>query len=192
MRWDACAAPRLRACGRTLGENGGGSFTSLFWALQTNAPGARAAQGLSLRPPMRIFGLDEANRLVPFLARTFDLVRPWVKRVQEISGELEPVEELEEGRSTPSERVELDALREEQRSLMERIRAELEKVEELGIEVKAADGLVDFRAMHGERQVFLCWRHGEEQVLFWHELDAGFVGRQPISRPADFAPTFLS
>ncbi len=142
-----------------------------------------------MRARMRIFGLEEANQLVPFLTRTFDRIRPWVSRVQELGAELETAEELEEGRRPPEE---LSNLRAEQVRLLEQIREELSKVEELGIDVKAADGLVDFRALHNDRQVYLCWRHGEQAISHWHELDAGFVGRQPITRSADFAPTYLS
>lgn len=43
-----------------------------------------------------------------------------------------------------------------------------------------ATGLVDFPAVNGGRRVWLCWRLGEEQVTHWHELEAGFTGRQPI------------
>ena len=41
-------------------------------------------------------------------------------------------------------------------------------------------GLIDF---YGHRQgelVFLCWRRGEEGIQFWHRLDEGFAGRQPL------------
>jgi hypothetical protein len=42
-------------------------------------------------------------------------------------------------------------------------------------------GLVDFPAQDGEREIYLCWKYGEEQVLYWHDVDAGFAGRQLIS-----------
>jgi hypothetical protein len=41
-------------------------------------------------------------------------------------------------------------------------------------------GLVDFPALREEREVYLCWVDGEEQIAFWHELDAGFAGRQEL------------
>jgi hypothetical protein len=41
-------------------------------------------------------------------------------------------------------------------------------------------GLVDFPALVSGRQVWLCWRLGEEHVAWWHELDAGAAGRQPL------------
>jgi hypothetical protein len=42
-------------------------------------------------------------------------------------------------------------------------------------------GLVDFPALVNGRQVWLCWRLGEDDVGWWHELDAGVAGRRPLS-----------
>jgi hypothetical protein len=54
-----------------------------------------------------------------------------------------------------------------------------------GVVVKdLAAGLIDFPAeLHG-RPVFLCWRPGEPAVEFWHEVEAGFSGRQPLDSGA--------
>ena len=41
-------------------------------------------------------------------------------------------------------------------------------------------GLVDFRAIIGGREVFLCWEQDEEDIEFWHELDAGYAGRERL------------
>ena len=41
-------------------------------------------------------------------------------------------------------------------------------------------GLVDFPSLREGREVYLCWREGEDQIDFWHEVDAGFAGRQPL------------
>ncbi len=50
-----------------------------------------------------------------------------------------------------------------------------------GVEVKdPATGLIDFRSLRDGQVVYLCWRLGEESIGFWHELDAGFQGRQPL------------
>ena len=40
--------------------------------------------------------------------------------------------------------------------------------------------LVDFPAMRGGRKVYLCWLVGEKEISHWHEVDAGFDGRQPL------------
>jgi hypothetical protein len=52
---------------------------------------------------------------------------------------------------------------------------------DLGIEIKDINtGLIDFPALKDGRAVYLCWRYKEESIQFWHEIDAGFAGRQPI------------
>jgi hypothetical protein len=41
-------------------------------------------------------------------------------------------------------------------------------------------GLVDFLAVRDGREVYLCWRFGEPEIQYWHDIEAGFAGRQPI------------
>jgi hypothetical protein len=41
-------------------------------------------------------------------------------------------------------------------------------------------GLVDFPALREGREVYLCWVEGEDEIAFWHELDAGYAGRQEL------------
>jgi hypothetical protein len=41
-------------------------------------------------------------------------------------------------------------------------------------------GLLDFPSLRDGREVYLCWKYGEDQIDFWHDMDAGFMGRQPI------------
>src|SRR5262245_10410895 len=127
----------------------------------------------------RHFGVAEANRYVPLLQRTFIVVRAELQRIQEIDEKL--------GRSAvPAP----DRLVEERTARLRRVEAELQTLADLGIEVKAVDGLVDFRALLEGRSVLLCWRFGEEKVDHWHELDAGFAGRRPIRDTDAFAMTY--
>jgi hypothetical protein len=39
---------------------------------------------------------------------------------------------------------------------------------------------VDFPSLREGRIVYLCWRLGEDEVAWWHEVDAGFAGRQRL------------
>jgi hypothetical protein len=135
---------------------------------------------------MRYFGVEEANRLIPLLTQTFTRVRPWVARAQALVRELESLQDAGAGRERTA------PLRAERDSLIEKIRVELEEFQELGVELKAADGLVDFRALKAGRPVYLCWRFGEPAVSHWHELAGGFAGRQLIVHPQDFTPSYLS
>lgn len=54
-------------------------------------------------------------------------------------------------------------------------------LKEFGCELKDADsGLIDFLSLRNGDEVYLCWRLGEKRINFWHHLDAGFAGRQPL------------
>jgi hypothetical protein len=49
------------------------------------------------------------------------------------------------------------------------------------IQIKDLDrGLIDFPAFIGGKEVFLCWEKGEEDIEFWHEIDAGYAGREKL------------
>ena len=55
------------------------------------------------------------------------------------------------------------------------------QIQDMGIEVKDLTiGLIDFVALHEDREVYLCWKYGEDSVQFWHEIETGFAGRQLI------------
>ncbi len=57
----------------------------------------------------------------------------------------------------------------------------IDKVQRTGCLVKSVqDGLIDFPHWKEDREVYLCWRYGEDDIRFWHEVDAGFAGRQPV------------
>ncbi len=61
------------------------------------------------------------------------------------------------------------------------LRAAIEELQEAGCELKDPDtGLIDFLSLRDEREVYLCWRLGEDRIRFWHDLDTGFAGRQPL------------
>ncbi len=71
-----------------------------------------------------------------------------------------------------------------QRNLARHIQALQALVNDLndfGCELKDADsGLIDFLSMRNGREIYLCWLLGEDRINYWHYLDAGFAGRQPL------------
>ncbi|MGA8217586.1 MAG: DUF2203 domain-containing protein [Solirubrobacterales bacterium] len=61
------------------------------------------------------------------------------------------------------------------------VRRILGTIEESGIVLRDIDrGLVDFPALIDGREVYLCWEIGEDDVSFWHDMDAGYGGREPL------------
>lgn len=71
-----------------------------------------------------------------------------------------------------------------------RINGFLDELEQVGCLFKGFEnGLVDFYALREDRLVYLCWKLGEEHIAYWHEVDAGFAGRQPIDAALLAGPT---
>ena len=61
------------------------------------------------------------------------------------------------------------------------VRRLLEAIEQAGIVLRDIDrGLIDFPAVMDGREIYLCWELGEDEVAYWHELETGFGGREPL------------
>ena len=55
------------------------------------------------------------------------------------------------------------------------------EIQAMGVLVKDLDtGLVDFPGQRAEQDILLCWQLGEDEVAFWHGLEDGYAGRQPL------------
>jgi hypothetical protein len=129
---------------------------------------------------MKIFTVEEADRALPLVRRITtdvrDEYRAWRERMTryEIIAAATRVELGEDPEEV--------ALREELNRQAERIDGLLDELRTIGCELKDFEaGLVDFYALLEDRLVYLCWRLGEPRIEFWHEVDAGFAGRQPIA-----------
>jgi hypothetical protein len=61
------------------------------------------------------------------------------------------------------------------------LRDALARLQEAEIVLRDLDrGLVDFPAIRDDREVYLCWLEGEDEIAYWHDLEAGFAGREPL------------
>jgi hypothetical protein len=142
----------------------------------------------------RFFSLREANALLSTLQEEFTRAR---QLRDDLMGVQQKLQEAGHGIDGPDVQIDPEAPVAVQRlqgravQIIGKLRDILRDVAELGVEVKAADGLVDFRSrLHG-RTVLLCWRYGEDRVGFFHELDAGFSGRRPLPADGDFIGDLL-
>ena len=73
------------------------------------------------------------------------------------------------------------SLRTQIEDIARRITAYLAELEAVGCVFKGfQEGLVDFYGKLDGRDVFWCWKQGEDRIEHWHEIEAGFAGRQPI------------
>jgi len=126
----------------------------------------------------KIFTLEEANRTLPLVSRIVaDLVREhqiWEDKVREF--ELATVGSTPERPDAIAELLQIEAQR-----LARDIEGYIAELNDLGVICKGMDtGLMDFRGQLDGRDVYYCWKLGEPGVMYWHEIDAGFVGRQRL------------
>jgi len=132
--------------------------------------------------PGKLFTIDEANATLPLVKIiTSDLVR----LSRDVVERRERLDQLAGGRDRDAVDVYSEELEQVHRDLekdSKRLQGYVEELRQIGVEPKTATtGLVDFPSMQDEHLVFLCWKLGESEVLHWHELDAGFAGRQPLT-----------
>lgn len=127
----------------------------------------------------KLFTLAEANRTLPLVRRVVaDIMAAYpawkdlVAQYELIAAHARP--EWGESPEQLSLKAEIDAV-------AVKINGFLQELEQVGCEFKGFDeGLVDFHGRLEEREILWCWKIGEERIAHWHELDAGFAGRQPI------------
>ena len=61
------------------------------------------------------------------------------------------------------------------------LREALVRLQEAEVVLRDLDrGLVDFPSLREDREVYLCWLEGEDEIGYWHDLEAGFAGREPL------------
>jgi hypothetical protein len=68
-----------------------------------------------------------------------------------------------------------------QRASVQQAQDAIQEIDSIGVQVKDLDkGLLDFPYQAGEQIVLLCWQLGEARIDYWHTVEAGFQGRQPL------------
>jgi len=124
----------------------------------------------------RFFTVEEANAALPRLSELLQQVRQARQVISMARPELWPVLKKSIGNGGSKKAGEL--LPE-----FERLQAAVKAIEAMGILLKDADhGLVDFLHRRPDgREVYLCWRYDEPEVMYWHDLNAGFAGRQKLT-----------
>jgi len=122
----------------------------------------------------RTFTLDEAKQLLPQLEEQLLAVKKEKDVLVHSHGEIKKASANAQanGGSFAGPRY-IRAL--------ERISDSVEAIQEMGVLVKDLDiGLCDFPYQRNGRVVYLCWKLGEPEIRFWHEVEDGYAGRQPL------------
>ena len=129
----------------------------------------------------RLFTLDEAQELVAWLAETFEVLGPLQARVRDLSGEIDQITRRTKNNGGGGAESDLASRRRELQKKSEQVEKRMQNIRDKGLVVRSLeDGLVDFPTQREGRYVYLCWREGETDIRFWHDLAAGFAERQPV------------
>ncbi len=122
----------------------------------------------------KTFTVQEANALIPRLEELLAEMDELREKIQSQSGALETASAQAKnngGGKQASEYLEM----------VERFNADYKLIADLGCEVKDPQmGLIDFPSYRDGELVYLCWKRGEPRIAFWHTLESGFPGRQPL------------
>ncbi len=131
-------------------------------------------------PDPRRYTVNEANKMLPELTRLLVRMQAQARQHGMVQGRIEDVTKTVKGNGYHNP-IEDPMVMQVSQALTEAIREDLDQLAEWEIELKdLSTGLVDFPAMREGRIVYLCWRLGELQVAYWHDLETGFAGRQPL------------
>ncbi len=132
--------------------------------------------------PVRVFTVQEANATLPLVRAIVADLAALSRDVYDRRQRLLLLNSGRQPRPQDPYQEELAQIEEELKKDTRRLQEYIEELRQLGVEPKSAtEGLVDFVSVMDGRRVYLCWKLGEPEILYWHELDAGYRGRQPLA-----------
>ena len=123
---------------------------------------------------MKTFTLEEANALVAQLDELLEEMTNLRDKIVAMGDSLQPILQRAGGNGGSKAGGEYVLV-------LQRFNASLSFIQELGCELKDLDqGLIDFPSYRDGKLVYLCWKRGEPKIEFWHDIESGFGGRQPL------------
>jgi hypothetical protein len=129
----------------------------------------------------REFTLEEARELVPWLVAIFRRLELPRSRAKQLDIAMKELSSSLNGNGSGGSQGQLGRLQRALREVSSEIDAAVSDILDHGILVKGVEpGLVDFPHNKEGRQVYLCWREGESEIEFWHDVASGFAGRRPL------------
>ena len=124
----------------------------------------------------RYFTLQEANEILVTIRPLMDEVQAIRQKILANQPEAWPA--IEKSAGNGGNRALSNMVQD-----FEKLDALVHSILETGALIKDINiGLLDFPALRDEREVYLCWKYGEGEIAFWHEVEAGYAGRQPIEK----------
>lgn len=138
-----------------------------------------AFEAISLPEPSPIAGrkhftLAEANR-------SLILVRRIVSDIVYDYKQLRTLHETYQSLDEKGEVTQAEEARQRYVAVTDHLSELREELEDIGCELKDFEvGLVDFPALRDGREIFFCWKLGEDKITYWHTVTSGYSGRRPI------------
>jgi hypothetical protein len=127
----------------------------------------------------RLFTLAEALALLPTVRQMILEIQESKRELDEAAVELTRLEGLTGGNGHLA--ADVARARHDVEVRTERLESLTVELASLGVQLKGIEeGLVDFPSERDGREVLLCWRLGEDTIGWWHDLETGFPGRQPL------------
>jgi len=121
------------------------------------------------------FTTNEANEALPDVIKKFEFALAKKNDVTKLE------QQLQTSLSTTDSFEEYVTLKQKLNFVITKFYESVEILENTGVVVKSIEqGLLDFPSKRFNEEVWLCWKHGETEIRFWHDKDSGFMGRKPI------------
>jgi hypothetical protein len=143
----------------------------------------------------RFYDLERANARLPELREILESLRSQLAELTRLrdavldrqsaveaateAGTSGPARSADDDDDGPDDELRLIRLR--MQGLIDQMQAGVARIDALGITLRdIPTGLIDFPALANGRQIWLCWRLGEDDVDWWHEANTGFSDRRPL------------
>ena len=121
----------------------------------------------------RYFTIKSANEALPSVIEKFNNLKKQKNEIIKAEQELQ---------SSVSSFEEYMIKKQKLNSEMTKFYQMIEDLESTGVSLKGLDqGLLDFPSKRFDEDVWLCWKDGETEIKFWHDMNSGFNGRKPIT-----------
>ena len=122
------------------------------------------------------FTIKSANEILPSVIKKFQNLKKEKNEVLKLE------QKLQVSVSTTNQLDQYILLKQQLNRAIIQFYCAIAELEQTGVMIKDIDqGLLDFPSKRFEEEIWLCWKEGETEIKFWHEIDSGFNGRKPIT-----------
>ena len=124
---------------------------------------------------MFYFTTKDANLILPDVIKKFETALEKKNEISKLEQQLQMI------LSTTNRFDEYIPLKQKLNAAITQFYIASENLEKTGVVIKSIDqGLLDFPSKRFDEDVWLCWKHGETEIKFWHEKESGFTERKPV------------